>query len=145
MPAAWLVPVVFVIAAAMAFATGTSWGSFGLLLPLAGGIINAMDEPTMLLPVLGAVLAGAVAGDHASPISDTTILSATGSSCSVITHVITQLPYVGSAAICALLGYVALALTGSVVVGLLVLALALAAFVVVMRVVTRPLAAEPAA
>lgn len=137
-PAGWLAPVVFLIAAGMAFATGTSWGSFGLLLPIAGGIINSMDEPTLLLPVLGAVLAGAVAGDHASPISDTTILSATGSSCNVITHVVTQLPYVASAAVCAAVGYVALAVTGSTLIGLAGVAMALAAFVVVMRAVTTP-------
>lgn len=138
--AGWLAPVVFLIAAGMSFATGTSWGSFGLLLPIAGGIINSMNEPTFLLPVLGAVLAGAVAGDHASPISDTTILSATGSSCNVITHVVTQLPYVASATVCATLGYVALALTGNTLLGLAVVILALAAFVVVMRAVTTPVA-----
>lgn len=138
-PAGWLVPLVFAIAAAMSFATGTSWGSFGLLLPLAGGIINAMDEPALLLPVLGAVLAGAVAGDHASPISDTTILSATGSSCHVVTHVVTQLPYVASAAACALAGYAALAVTGSTLLGLGALAIALAAFVVIARAVAKPL------
>ncbi|MCT1607523.1 Na+/H+ antiporter NhaC family protein [Nesterenkonia massiliensis] len=137
--AGWLAPVVFVIAAAMSFATGTSWGSFGLLLPIAGGIINSMDQPDLLLPVLGAVLAGAVAGDHASPISDTTILSATGSSCNVITHVVTQLPYVASAAVCATLGYVALALTSSVVIGLVVVAAGLAAFVVIMKATTTPI------
>ncbi|WP_309080470.1 Na+/H+ antiporter NhaC family protein [Zhihengliuella sp.] len=138
--ASWLAPVVFLTAAAMAFATGTSWGSFGLLLPIAGGIVNGMDEPALLLPVLGAVLAGSVAGDHASPISDTTILSATGSSCNVITHVVTQLPYVLSSVACATLGYVALAITGSTAVGLAVVALALVAFVLIMRSVTRPLA-----
>lgn len=137
--AGWLAPVVFVIAAAMSFATGTSWGSFGLLLPIAGGIINSMDQPDLLLPVLGAVLAGAVAGDHASPISDTTILSATGSSCNVITHVVTQLPYVASAAVCATLGYVALALTSSVVIGLVVVTAGLAAFVVIMKATTTPI------
>lgn len=92
--ASWLIPTVFLLAGAMAFATGTSWGSFGLLLPIAGGIVNAVDAPELLLPALGAVLAGAVAGDHASPISDTTILSSTGAGCNVITHVTTQLPYV---------------------------------------------------
>jgi Na+/H+ antiporter NhaC len=141
--AAWLIPVVFVLAAAMAFATGTSWGSFGLLLPLAGGIINALDEPTLLLPTMGAVLAGAVAGDHSSPISDTTILSATGSSCNVIVHVLTQLPYVGVAATSALLGYVALAATGSTLIGLGVTALGLAAFVVIAKTLLSPIE-EPA-
>ena len=113
----WLVPIVFLIAAAMAFATGTSWGSFGLLIPLAGGIINSLDAPELLLPAMGAVLAGAVAGDHASPISDTTILSATGAGCNVITHVTTQLPYVIIAVISATLGYVTVALVGSVALG----------------------------
>ncbi len=140
--AGWLVPVVFLIAAAMSFATGTSWGSFGLLLPIAGGIINSMDQPDLLLPALGAVLAGAVAGDHASPISDTTILSATGSSCNVITHVITQLPYVLAAAACAALGYVALALSGSVLLGLAVVGIALVLFTAVMKATTTPVAQE---
>ena len=116
----WLVPLVFLIAAAMAFATGTSWGSFGLLIPLAGGIINSLDAPELLLPALGAVLAGAVSGDHASPISDTTILSATGAGCNVITHVTTQLPYMVTAVIASTVGYVMVALGGSVTLGLAV-------------------------
>ena len=113
----WLVPIVFLLAAAMAFATGTSWGSFGLLIPLVGGIINSLDVPELLLPAIGATLAGAVAGDHASPISDTTILSATGAGCNVITHVTTQLPYVLIAVVSASLGYVTVALVGSVALG----------------------------
>ena len=113
----WLVPIVFLLAAAMAFATGTSWGSFGLLIPLAGGIINSLDAPELLLPAIGATLAGAVAGDHASPISDTTILSATGAGCNVITHVTTQLPYVIIAVFSATLGYATVALVGSVALG----------------------------
>ena len=96
--ASWLIPTVFLLAGAMAFATGTSWGSFGLLLPIAGGIVNALDAPELLLPALGAVLAGAVAGDHASPISDTTILSSMFSGCDLMDHVRTQLPYALAAA-----------------------------------------------
>lgn len=116
----WLVPMMFVMACAMAFSTGTSWGSFGILLPIAGDIMNSIGDPELLLPALGAVLAGAVFGDHCSPISDTTILSSTGASCNVITHVTTQLPYAVFGAVAALLGYVALALTGSGLVGILV-------------------------
>ncbi len=116
----WLVPIVFLLAAAMAFATGTSWGSFGLLIPLAGGIINSLDAPELLLPALGAVLAGAVSGDHASPISDTTILSATGAGCNVITHVTTQLPYMLTAVVASTVGYVMVALGSSAAVGLAV-------------------------
>lgn len=144
LPPVWLVPLVFVLAGAMAFATGTSWGSFGLLLPLVGGIINSIGESDLLLPAMGAVLAGAVFGDHASPISDTTILSATGASSNVITHVLTQLPYACLAAGCALIGYVALALVGSTLVGLVVTLVALVAAAFGARVLFRPLVDQPA-
>lgn len=135
----WLIPIVFVVAAAMAFSTGTSWGSFGLLLPIAGGIINSVDAPELLLPVLGAVLAGAVAGDHSSPISDTTILSSTGAGCNVITHVMTQLPLVGIAGGAALIGYVVLAATGLIWLGLIVTLAGAVGAVLVARVVAAPL------
>ncbi len=107
----WLIPVMFVMAGAMAFSTGTSWGSFGILLPIAGDIMNSIGEPELLLAAFGAVLAGAVFGDHCSPISDTTILSSTGASCNVITHVTTQLPYAITGAVGALTGYVVFSLT----------------------------------
>ncbi|WP_349829416.1 Na+/H+ antiporter NhaC family protein [Brevibacterium litoralis] len=138
---AWLVPLVFLIAAAMAFATGTSWGSFGLLLPLVGGIMNAVGEPDLLLPALGAVLAGAVAGDHASPISDTTILSSTGAGSSVIGHVLTQLPYAGLAGGSALVGYLVAALLGSAVLGLLATVVVLIGAALLLRAVLPPLVA----
>lgn len=129
LPAQWLVPVMFVVAAAMAFATGTSWGSFGILIPLAGDILLRVDAGEFLIPALGAVLAGAVMGDHCSPISDTTILSATGAGCDLVTHVRTQLPYTLVTAGAALLGYVVLALTAMTWLGLLVMLAALAGFV----------------
>ncbi len=129
----WLIPVMFLMAGAMAFSTGTSWGSFGILLPIAGDIMNSLDEPTLLLPAFGAVLAGAVFGDHCSPISDTTILSSTGASCNVITHVTTQLPYALVGAFAALCGYVVLALTGSGLVGLLAVVVVLVGLALVAR------------
>lgn len=143
LPAAWLIPLMFVLAGAMAFSTGTSWGSFGLLLPIAGQIMNNVsggDE--LLLAAFGAVLAGAVFGDHCSPISDTTILSSTGSGSNVITHVTTQLPYAVTTGVIALLGYVAFALTSSTVVGLLVALAGMAAFVLVGKFVLTPLEQE---
>ena len=107
----------------MAFSTGTSWGSFGILLPIAGQIMNTVEGgPELLLPAFGAVLAGAVWGDHCSPISDTTILSSTGAGCNVITHVTTQLPYAVIGALVALLGYVVFAITLSTWLGLLAVA-----------------------
>ncbi|CAM4066684.1 Na+/H+ antiporter NhaC family protein [Helcobacillus massiliensis] len=132
-PAVWLVPILFVVAGLMAFATGTSWGSFGILLPLAGEMMNAVQGgDDVLLAAFGAVLAGAVLGDHCSPISDTTILSSTGAACSVPTHVRTQLPYAITGAIAALAGYVVFALTENGIVGLVVtlVGVTLVAFVV---------------
>ncbi|WOV86432.1 Na+/H+ antiporter NhaC family protein [Sporosarcina oncorhynchi] len=117
-PVNFLPVIMFILAGLMAFSTGTSWGSFGILLPIAGTImINA--APELLLPALSAVLAGAVFGDHCSPISDTTILSSTGAGSNHIDHVATQLPYALIAAAIASFGYIILGLTGSVWVGLI--------------------------
>ncbi len=142
---AWLVPIIFVMAGAMAFATGTSWGSFGILLPIAGTLMTSVGEPDLLIPAFGAVLAGAVFGDHCSPISDTTILSSTGAGCNTITHVTTQLPYALFAAAAALVGYVVLALTGSGLLGFLGVLAALGAGVMVARVATSNLEHDAAA
>ncbi|MFP3472135.1 Na+/H+ antiporter NhaC family protein, partial [Micrococcus sp. SIMBA_144] len=84
---------------------------FGIMLPIAGEIAAATD-PTYMLPVLAAVLAGAVFGDHCSPISDTTMLSSTGAGSHHIDHVMTQLPYALLVAGISLLGYLVLGFTG---------------------------------
>ncbi len=89
-----LLPVlIFVIAALMSFSMGTSWGTFGMLIPIVTMICEADGAGWLLVPALGATLAGSVYGDHCSPISDTTILASTGASCRHISHVETQLPY----------------------------------------------------
>lgn len=117
LPITFLPVIMFVLAGFMAFATGTSWGSFGILLPIAGKIM--LDaSPEMLLPALAAVLAGAVFGDHCSPISDTTILSSTGAGCNHIDHVTTQLPYALISASITTVGYLVLGFTGSIWLGL---------------------------
>ena len=117
--------IFFIIAGIMALSTGTSWGSFGILLPIAGEIVATMDT-SMLLPSLAAVLAGAVFGDHCSPISDTTILSSTGAGCNHIDHVLTQLPYAVTSAIIAAIGFLVLGLTGNTAIAfILVIALSL--------------------
>ncbi len=118
LPISLLPVLLFIIAGVMAFATGTSWGSFGILLPIAGEIAAATDI-TLLLPALAAVLAGAVFGDHCSPISDTTILSSTGAGSNHMDHVVTQIPYALAAALMAAAGYLVLGFTGSVVAGLM--------------------------
>ncbi|WP_062109374.1 Na+/H+ antiporter NhaC family protein [Bacillus niameyensis] len=124
---AFLPVILFLGAAGMAFATGTSWGSFGILLPIAGQIISATDI-SLLLPGLAAVLAGAVMGDHCSPISDTTILSSTGAGCNHMDHVMTQLPYALMAGLFSAIGYLIMGITSSVIFGLLTIALLLILF-----------------
>ena len=87
----FLPAIIFLVACVLAFSTGTSWGTFGILIP----IVTAMFEPTSSFFIIGisACLAGAVCGDHCSPISDTTIMSSAGSQSNHINHVSTQLPY----------------------------------------------------
>ena len=87
----FLPAIIFIVACILAFATGTSWGTFGILIP----IVAAIFEPgsTLLIIGMSACLAGAVCGDHCSPISDTTIMSSAGAQCNHINHVSTQLPY----------------------------------------------------
>ncbi|MBW8190683.1 Na+/H+ antiporter NhaC family protein [Neiella marina] len=112
----WLPVLLFVLAGLMAFSTGTSWGTFGIMLPIAGDMAAATDL-VMMLPYLAAVLAGSVFGDHCSPISDTTILSSTGAGCDHIEHVRTQLPYAVLVAIVSAVGYAVLGTSGSVMAG----------------------------
>lgn len=116
--------ILFVIAGIMAFATGTSWGSFGILLPIAGDIA-ATSDITILLPAMAAVLAGSVFGDHCSPISDTTILSSTGAGSNHIDHVMTQMPYALISAGIALIGYAVIGFTENNFIALVVVAVIL--------------------
>ena len=83
--------VIFVVACVLAFATGTSWGTFGILIPIVTVIFP--EGSTLLIIGMSACLAGAVCGDHCSPISDTTIMSSAGAQCEHVQHVSTQLPY----------------------------------------------------
>ncbi len=87
----FLPAIIFIVACVLAFSTGTSWGTFGILIP----IVTAIFEPgsTLLIIGMSACLAGAVCGDHCSPISDTTIMSSAGGQCNHLNHVSTQLPY----------------------------------------------------
>ncbi|WP_261130435.1 Na+/H+ antiporter NhaC family protein [Bacillus sp. Marseille-Q3570] len=116
---AFLPVLLFLISGIMAFATGTSWGTFGVMLPIAGEIAAATDI-SYILPVLAAVLAGSVFGDHCSPISDTTILSSTGAGSNHIDHVMTQLPYALLAAVISSVGFLIIGFTQSVMLSLLV-------------------------
>ena len=106
----WFPAILFIVASMTSFATGTSWGTMAILIPTAIPVAFALDGQTYGLTTmisLGAVLDGAIFGDHCSPISDTTIISSTASSCDLIRHVRTQLPYsLSVAAIALIFGYI---------------------------------------
>ena len=87
----FLPAVIFAVACFLAFATGTSWGTFGILIPIVSEMFDASNP--LLIIGMSACLAGAVCGDHCSPISDTTIMSSAGARCVHVNHVATQLPY----------------------------------------------------
>jgi len=103
----WLAAAVFLLAAVMSFSTGTSWGTFSIMVPIAIPLAVAMDADIAL--VLGAVISGGVFGDHCSPISDTTIISSMATGCEHVEHVKTQLPY---ALFSGLLAFILFALFG---------------------------------
>jgi len=97
--------VVFVVGAFLAFATGTSWGTFGILIPIVVSTFSGTNH-TMMIISISACMAGAVCGDHCSPISDTTIMASAGAQCSHINHVSTQLPYVLVVAVVSCITYI---------------------------------------
>ena len=99
----FLPAIVFVIAIGLAFATGTSWGTFGVLLPI---VCSVFASGELMIIAVSACLAGAVCGDHCSPISDTTIMASTGAQCEHINHVNTQLPYALLAAGVSFVGFI---------------------------------------
>lgn len=107
----FLPAVIFVVSGFIGFAMGTSWGTIALILPIVLGIFPPSDP--LFLVTIGATLAGAVYGDHASPISDTTILSSAGANCNHLRHVETQLPYATLVAGICLLGYLVAGFTAS--------------------------------
>ena len=88
----FLPAVIFLVACLLAFATGTSWGTFGILIPIVVAVFNNTDHTLMIISI-SACMAGAVCGDHCSPISDTTIMASAGAECDHVSHVSTQLPY----------------------------------------------------
>lgn len=108
--------IMFVVAVGLAFSTGTSWGTFGILIPIAFAVLGAENMNALSITV-AAILAGAVCGDHISPISDTTILASAGAQCDHIAHVSTQIPYAMWVAVCCFVGYLAAGFTGNGFVG----------------------------
>ena len=105
----FLPAIIFAIACFLSFATGTSWGTFGMLIPIVQSVFS-MDNPLSIV-CISACMAGAVCGDHCSPISDTTIMSSAGAQCDHVNHVNTQLPY---AMTCAGVSFIAYIIAGFV-------------------------------
>lgn len=129
----FLPAIIFLVACLLAFSTGTSWGTFGILIPIVTYVFAA--DPEIMIIGVSATLAGAVCGDHCSPISDTTIMSSAGAQCEHVVHVSTQLPYAITVAAVSFVGYIVAAFTHSAIVILLVSSAILVAVLFVIRTV----------
>ena len=101
----FLPAIIFVVACFLAFATGTSWGTFGILIPIVSAAFGGLDSEIAII-AMSACLAGAVCGDHCSPISDTTIMASAGAQCNHVEHVSTQLPYAITVAAVSFVSYI---------------------------------------
>ena len=97
--------IIFLVGCGLAFATGTSWGTFGILIPIVVNVFSGTNHELMIISI-SACMAGAVCGDHCSPISDTTIMASAGAQCEHVNHVSTQLPYAMVAAAVSFLTYI---------------------------------------
>ena len=109
--------IIFVVATGLAFASGTSWATFGILIPIVVSCFQEIDPQLMIISI-SACMAGAVAGDHCSPISDTTIMSSAGAQCEHMNHVTTQLPYVMTTAAVSFLTFLVAGFTKSALLSL---------------------------
>ena len=128
----FLPAVIFLVAVGLAFATGTSWGTFGILIPIVVDMFAASDQSLMIISI-SACMAGAVCGDHCSPISDTTIMSSAGAQCNHINHVRTQIPYALTVAAVSFVSYIFAGFTRSAFIGLPFAMILLFAVVMVIR------------
>ena len=113
--------IIFLVGCFLAFATGTSWGTFGILIPIVVAVFENTN-PTLMIISISACMAGAVCGDHCSPISDTTIMASAGAQCDHVNHVSTQLPY---ALVCAAVSFVTYIIAGFVQNAIICLAIGL--------------------
>ena len=102
----FLPAIIFLVACGLSFATGTSWGTFGILIPIVVAVFGADMNSEMMIIAISASMAGAVCGDHCSPISDTTIMASAGAQCDHVDHVATQLPYALTVAVISCVAYI---------------------------------------
>ena len=130
----FLPAVIFVVACGLGFATGTSWGTFGILIPIVVSVFGT-DAGTILTVGLGACLGGAVMGDHCSPISDTTILASTGAQCYHINHVNTQIPYALTVAAVAFVNHILAGLIQNVFINFVIALASMFAVLMIIRAV----------
>lgn len=128
--------IIFVVGCLLAFATGTSWGTFGILIPIVVEAFSA-SNPTLMTIAISACMAGAVCGDHCSPISDTTIMASAGAQCNHVNHVSTQLPYAVSVAAVSFVTYIVAGFTQSAWISLPIGILLMIGFLFTMKRVAR--------
>ena len=112
----FLPAVIFLVGCFLAFATGTSWGTFGILIPIVVGVFA--NDHQMMIIAISACMAGAVCGDHCSPISDTTIMASAGSQSDHVNHVSTQIPYAATVAVISCITYIIAGFTKSAAISL---------------------------
>ena len=134
--------IIFLVAVGLAFATGTSWGTFGILIPIVLPVFA--DAPDLLIIGISACLAGAVCGDHCSPISDTTIMASAGANCNHIEHVSTQLPYALTVAAICFVNFILAGFIRNAVICLIIGIVMIIGTLFVIRSVVRKNAAEQA-
>ncbi|MBQ9768562.1 MAG: Na+/H+ antiporter NhaC family protein, partial [Lachnospiraceae bacterium] len=133
----FLPAIIFLVACLLAFATGTSWGTFGILIPI---VCNMFDPSNPIIYiVMSACLAGAVCGDHCSPISDTTIMSSAGARCVHVNHVSTQLPYAITVAAISFICFLVAGFVQNAVICLAIGAALVVGFFVILSLIKKPL------
>lgn len=131
--------IMFAVAIFLAFSTGTSWGTFAILVPIAVGMFNPATSMEIMIISVSAILAGAVCGDHVSPISDTTVMSSAGAQSNHINHVSTQMQYAAVVAVICIIGYL---VAGIVQNWIVALALSLGILIVVLEILRKKSLAE---
>lgn len=135
--------IIFAIGCFLAFASGTSWGTFGILIPIVVEVFQGSDPQLMIISI-SACMAGAVCGDHCSPISDTTIMSSAGARCNHVAHVSTQLPYALTVAAISFVTYIVAGFTRSAWISLPVGIIILIAVLLIIKKVQKPAQEETA-
>ncbi|HAZ67810.1 MAG TPA: sodium:proton antiporter, partial [Oscillibacter sp.] len=134
--AKFLPAVIFIVACFIGFATGTSWGTIGIMVPLVCAVFDWYDQSTLLSIGLAASCAGGVCGDHLSPISDTTIMASAGAHCFHLNHVATQIPYGVTVAAVSFVSFIIAGLVQNVVVCMIIAIVLMIGTLLVIKAVT---------